>query len=43
VACDGQFSAVSALHKSNKPSIVLGPTTWDACARKMRQIGIPGW
>ena len=44
VACDSKNSdARTALHQGNHPSIVLGPTSWEKCAREMRRRGIPGW
>ncbi len=44
VACDGgDGGGTIKLARAGFPSIVLGPTTWEACAQYMRVHNQPGW
>ena len=43
VSCDSLFGGVYALSAGDYFSVRLGPTSWNACANLMRDLGQPGW
>lgn len=44
VACGNDtHNGTSALYSQGRSTIVMGPTTWNRCAQKMRALGIRGW
>ena len=43
VSCDSLFGGVYALSVGDYFDVRLGPTSWNACANRMRDLGQPGW
>jgi hypothetical protein len=44
VACGNDtHNGTAALHQSGHSTIILGPTTWEKCRKKMKKLGMPGW
>jgi len=43
VSCDSLFGGVYALSAGDYFSVRLGPTSWNACANLMRDLGQSGW
>lgn len=43
VSCDSLFGGVYALSVGDYFSVRLGPTSWNACANLMRDLGQSGW
>jgi len=43
VSCDSLFGGDFALSDADYSDLRLGPTSWNACANLMRDLGQPGW
>jgi hypothetical protein len=43
VSCDTLFGGAYALSVGDYNNVLLGPTSWNACADRMRDLGQQGW